>query len=114
MRGAQEASPSTTAPASPAPRARHLACRVDVGLVLEQQLHHRLVAVQCSLDEARPSILPGADGLKLVLGGGVGWGGGCVGGNDIKERESDRLVRAGHEWDLRDALVDAGKMGQAE
>ena len=59
--GAQEASPPTSAPARPSP-ARHLARRVDVSLVLEQQPHHGLMAVLGSHDEARPPVLRGAEG----------------------------------------------------
>ena len=63
MRGAQAASPSTPAPPCPSPTpapppARHLVRRVDVGLVLEQQPHHRLVTVLGSHDQARGSDLP--------------------------------------------------------
>ena len=38
---------------------RHLARRVDLGLVLDQQPHNRLVAYPGSPVEARLSILPG-------------------------------------------------------
>ncbi len=63
MRGAQEASPSTTAPVCPAPSpappaARHLVRRVDVGLVLEQQPRHRHFATLGSHVEGCDPVLP--------------------------------------------------------
>ncbi len=40
-------------------RLRHRVCSVDISLVLDQQPHHRLVAVLGRLNEARAPVLQG-------------------------------------------------------
>ena len=57
-------------PVTRAPESRHLARRVDLGLVLDQQPHNRLVAIQGSSVEARVPVLPGGS----VANGRVGPG----------------------------------------
>ncbi len=50
---------------------QHLARRVDLGLVLDQQPHNRPVAVLSSSVEARAPVLPGSRAAAVRAGGAM-------------------------------------------
>ena len=80
--------------------ARHRVRCVDLGLVLDQQPHHRLVAVLGSIDEARPFALPGTHESAVPRGRanqpGISEGeGDLVGGAASPEILGSELAPAG-------------------
>ncbi len=67
--------PRSTCPQEIRQSGQHLPCRIDTGLAVEQQPHHRLLAYLGSHDQARSSILPVQDGGSKD---GVSWGKGAA------------------------------------
>ena len=98
---------------------RHLVRRVDLGLVLDQQPHHRLVTALGSQHEARLPVLPGRGEVAGDEGGPERERGGGAGGASSMEGVSGLPWRTtgGPRWRPRGGREELGRMlrgGNAE